>query len=288
MDDMTAGTVMPALRPAVLQPCYRRGNITLLMASDTDSALERLVVHEIDNLDLQAFTTVAARFGERCYGYVVTPNVDHLIRYHESCEFRRYYSGASYVLMDSRFVAGLVRLFKGMRLPICTGSDLTAELFAKVIRPDDRIVLIGGAADQIAQLRSRFGLKDARHHEPPMGFIRDARAVEECLRFIEGASPFRFCFLAVGSPQQEVVAHALKIRGRARGLALCVGASLDFLTGVQRRAPRWMQRVALEWLYRLFQDPGRLASRYLVRGPRIFGYLRRARVVLRGARVADD
>jgi N-acetylglucosaminyldiphosphoundecaprenol N-acetyl-beta-D-mannosaminyltransferase len=114
-----------------------------------------------------------------------------------------------------------------------------------------------------------------------MGFIESPQALEECLRFVEDGSPFRFCFLAVGSPQQERVAELLQRRGKARGLALCVGASINFLTGVERRAPRWMQHAGLEWLYRLLRDPRRLASRYLVRGPRIFLHLRRARVVLR-------
>lgn len=55
----------------------------------------------------------------------------------------------------------------------------------------------------------------------------------------------------------------------ARGLTLCCGASINFLTGVERRAPQWMQRLSLEWLYRLLQNPRRLARRYLVRGPQI-------------------
>jgi exopolysaccharide biosynthesis WecB/TagA/CpsF family protein len=114
-----------------------------------------------------------------------------------------------------------------------------------------------------------------------MGFIGDPAAVETCLQFIESASPFRFCFLAVGSPQQERIAALLRARGRARGLGLCVGASLNFLTGAEKRAPQWVQRLALEWLYRLGQDPRRLARRYLVRGPRIFRYLQRSRLVLR-------
>ena len=251
----------------------------------TQSSASRFV-HEIDDLDLTAFTAIAAGFGAARYGYVVTPNADHLIRYHESEAFRRYYESASYVLMDSRFVARLIRLTKGVRLPICTGSDLTSELFANVIRPDDRIVVIGGTRGQIERLGRRYGLTNVRHLNPPHGFIRNKAAVEECLKFIESASPFRFCFLAVGSPQQEAVAHALYSRGQTRGLALCVGASLDFLTDVQKRAPRWMQYLTLEWLYRLLHDPRRLASRYLVRGSRIFACVRRARVVLRYARPA--
>jgi len=83
-------------------------------------------------------------------------------------------------------------------------------------------------------------------------------------------SPFRFCFLVIGSPQQEMIAQKLKERGIARGLALCVGAAINFLTGIETRAPLWMQQAGLEWLYRLSRDPRRLWRRYLVRGPKIF------------------
>jgi len=239
------------------------------------------IIYEVDDFDLRRFLPVAARFGTDRFGYVVTPNVDHLIRYFEDAEFRELYGTADYVLMDSRFAARLVRWFKDARLPICTGSDLTPALLEQVVSPDDRVVLIGGAPEQARAIAARFSLTNLRHHNPPMGFIADPAAVEACLQFVESASPFRFCFLAVGSPQQERIAGLLRARGRARGLGLCVGASLNFLTGAEKRAPQWVQRLALEWLYRLGQDPRRLARRYLVRGPRIFRYLQRSRVVLR-------
>jgi exopolysaccharide biosynthesis WecB/TagA/CpsF family protein len=114
-----------------------------------------------------------------------------------------------------------------------------------------------------------------------MGFVRDPQEVEQCLRFIESCSPFRFCFLAVGAPQQEVLAQMLKARGEARGMALCIGASVNFLTGVERRAPHWMQRIGMEWLFRLALDPARLARRYLVRGPRVFSLLPLTDVLVR-------
>jgi exopolysaccharide biosynthesis WecB/TagA/CpsF family protein len=111
--------------------------------------------------------------------------------------------------------------------------------------------------------------------------------VEECLKFIERMSPFRFCFLAVGCPQQETIAQALRARGSAKGLALCVGASLNFITRDEKRAPVWMQKLALEWLYRLLGDPKRLARRYLIRGPRVFAHLRRSQIRLRKAAITD-
>jgi exopolysaccharide biosynthesis WecB/TagA/CpsF family protein len=253
----------------------------------TDTVVLREVVHVIDDFGLPEFAAVAAGFGQDRFGYVVTPNVDHLIRYYEDPTFRAQYRAADFILMDSRFAANLVRLLKGVRLPVCTGSDLTSRLLSTVIQPADRIVVIGGSDAQASCIAGKYGLTNLRHHNPPMGFIKDPAAVEECLKFIEDASPFRFCFLAVGSPQQEMIAQALRGRGVARGLALCVGASLDFITGRERRAPVWMQKIALEWLFRLLQNPRRLAKRYLVRGPRIFAHLRRSRVVLRKASASN-
>jgi len=210
--------------------------------------------------------------------------VDHLLRYCEDDSFRALYRAAEYTLLDSRVVALALRLLGRARPAVCTGSDLTARLLACVAAPADRIVLVGGSHSQAQQLSTAHGLKNVHHHEPPMGFISDPHATETCLSFIEAHSPFRFCFLALGSPQQEKIARHLQVRDRARGLVLCVGAALNFLTGVERRAPRWMQGMALEWLYRLLHDPGRLGRRYLIRGPRIVRYLLSKRLELRTRR----
>jgi exopolysaccharide biosynthesis WecB/TagA/CpsF family protein len=235
----------------------------------------------IDALDLEQFVEVAARYGSDDLGFVVTPNVDHMIRYRESAEFRAFYADAAYVLLDSQFASTLVRLLYGLRIPVCKGSDLTDALFSRVIQADDVIVLVGASSEQADTLRQRYGLRKLLHHNPPMGFADDPQAVEAVLDFIESASPFRYCLMAVGSPRQEMVSRMLVQRARARGLVLCIGASINFLTGGERRAPQWMQRCGLEWLYRLLQDPRRLAHRYLVRGPRFFVQLSRDQLLLR-------
>jgi exopolysaccharide biosynthesis WecB/TagA/CpsF family protein len=223
----------------------------------------------LQNYDLSEFTAIAAEFGQKSFDFVVTPNVDHLIRYYDDAAFRDWYSHAGHVLLDSRVLASLLRITKGINPRVCPGSDLTLALL-QLTQPDDRIVLIGGSEQQAEQLRSSFGLRQLFHVNPPMGFVNDPNEVEACLAFVENHSPFRFCFLAVGSPQQERIASELKRRAVARGLGLCIGASINFLTGIERRAPRWVQLAGFEWLFRLLQDPGRLAKRYLVRGPRIF------------------
>jgi exopolysaccharide biosynthesis WecB/TagA/CpsF family protein len=238
-------------------------------------------VIDIDDYDLAAALTLVGGFGTSRYGYVVTPNVDHIIRHYEDQSFRDLSAQAAYVFLDSRFLAHTVRVIKRQVLPVCAGSDLTAAVFSSVIKPLDVAILVGGTAAQAEMLRKQFGLRAFHHIDPPMNLIRNPVAVETCLREIEGVGPFRFCFLAIGSPQQEIIARKLKDRGVARGLALCVGAAVNYLTGIERRAPVWMRHVGLEWLFRLLQNPLNLTRRYLMRGPMIFLLLHRVELRLR-------
>ncbi len=236
------------------------------------------IVLELDNQNLAQFVRTAAQFGTGRFGYVVTPNADHLIRYHDEPAFRATYADADFVLSDSRFVSYLLAMTKRLHIPVCTGSDLTAQLMTRVVQPHDRVVMVGGSAEQAEMLVQQYDLKNLRHMNPPMGFVNDPAAVASVLEFVEQQSPFRFCLLAVGSPRQEIIAQRLKQRGIARGLALCIGASVDFLTGRERRAPRFLQQIGLEWAFRLLQSPRRLGARYLVRGPRVFDVLRRIEI----------
>ena len=238
-------------------------------------------VLDIDDYDLGEARAIVTAFGTERFGYVVTPNVDHVIRYYRDPQFRALYAQAAYVFLDSHFLAHVLGFLKQRRHRVSPGSDLTAAVMYNVIKPNDVALMVGGTADQAQELRSRFGLKDLHHIDPPMNFIHDEAAVESCLQAIEATSPFRFCFLAVGSPQQEIIAQKLKERGVARGLALCIGASINFITGVEKRAPHWMRKSGFEWLFRLVQSPKRLANRYLVRGPRIFLLLPRIELRLR-------
>jgi exopolysaccharide biosynthesis WecB/TagA/CpsF family protein len=235
----------------------------------------------LDDYDLEAFLSVARSFAGDRFGYVVTPNVDHLIRFHDDPAFRCLYADADYILLDSRFLSHIFRFFKNRRISVCTGSDLTARLFERIIDSNDQVVLIGGNDSQARTLAERYKIKALKHHNPPMNFVNSPAEVEACLQFVEANSPFRFCFLAVGAPQQELLAQMLKKRGKARGMALCIGASVNFLTGEETRAPIWMQKIGFEWLFRLLNDPKRLAKRYLLRGPRVFSLLWATRLLVR-------
>ncbi|MDE2006365.1 MAG: WecB/TagA/CpsF family glycosyltransferase [Rhodospirillales bacterium] len=209
------------------------------------------------------------------FGYVVTPNADHLVRLARAPEWRPAYTHATLRLLDSRVVAGAARLFALAPPPVVPGSDLVAALLA---RPEaaESVTLLGLPDSWLGALARRTGLVPRAHWNPPMGLLDDPAAFAAALDFLE-AHPARFTLLAIGSPAQEVLAAALSARGRARGLGLCVGAALDFLSGRSRRAPVWMRRAGLEWLHRLAREPRRLGARYLREDPALFALLARER-----------
>jgi N-acetylglucosaminyldiphosphoundecaprenol N-acetyl-beta-D-mannosaminyltransferase len=223
-------------------------------------------------LDTAADRIEAAVTADR-FSYVVTPNVDHRVRLDALAgtprgdELWSAYRAADLCLCDSRILARLARLF-GKHLAVVPGSDLTARLLGS-IEEKSPVAVIGSDAAAIVALKTRYGLTDVVHHVPPMGMLDSAGAMASALDFMRDAGP-RLFFLAVGSPQSEILCYRAGLSGQCRGVALCIGASIDFLTGRQRRAPIWVQRIGCEWLYRLIADPGRMWRRYLVEGPKIF------------------
>lgn len=200
--------------------------------------------------------------------YVVTPNVDHMVRLDAEPQLKPLYEEAGFNVCDSRILEILARL-EGKHLPAAPGADIVEILIRDHIDPSDRIVVIGGGADIIEALVRDFGFDDIAWHDPPMGMRNNPAAIDAAARFLieknEG-----YAFLCVGSPQQEMVAKRAVEMGGGRGVALCCGASLDFLTGKVERAPKWMREARLEWLHRLISQPKRLWKRYLVDGPKIF------------------
>lgn len=228
-----------------------------------------------DPLDTpQALQWVIDASGDATFRYVVTPNVDHVVMLHGDGheewrpKYRAAVERADLVLNDSRVLARLARL-AGTKLSLAPGSDLTRELLTGRIRPGSRIAIVGGSEADCAWLRTQLPECDVVHLAPPMGVRDRSDLQEEIADFVEQQSP-DLTFLAIGAPQSELLALRIAQRDRARGVALCIGASIEFLSGARRRAPRWMQVAGLEWLFRLLSEPRRLWRRYLVQGPRIF------------------
>jgi hypothetical protein len=149
--------------------------------------------------------------------YVIVANVDALLRYYQDSEFRRCFQSAEVVITAGRFSGWLVRWLSGIRAPVCSPESLLRRI-RSLMRSTDRILWIGDANSLPREM-----------HAPNVRCLHleagaDALAnVAACVSFVEVQAPFRFCLLAMGSPQRELIAHTLFRRARASGLVLCVG-----------------------------------------------------------------
>ncbi len=201
------------------------------------------------------------------FQYLVTPNVDHVVGYHDGSVPAPVYDAAAYKVCDSRILAMLARL-RGIDLAPYQGSDMVRDLLSHPACKSLRIGLFGPSAEDFAALKAVYPAHDLLWIEAPM-MKPGTPAWADALARLKDA-PFDLLLCCISFPKQEMICRDLQAMGRAHGLAICAGASLDFLIGKQVRAPGWMQTLHVEWLHRLLSDPKRLWRRYLVRGPRIF------------------
>lgn len=202
------------------------------------------------------------------FSYIVTPNVNHVVKLQDDPELRSAYANASHRICDSQV---LQRLMKLMHIPVrevIPGSSLTEELMSIAEAKRWSVTVIGNEASEIRTMRRRYPHVTFYHHNPPMGFWDRPALVQECLDFVT-AHPAHLVVLAVGCPRQELLGQLIHANGGAKGVGLCVGASINFLSGKVKRAPKWMQRMSLEWLHRMCTEPRRLAKRYVTDAIRI-------------------
>lgn len=246
-----------------------RGPVELPATPDRRSKTEFLGLHFDDISEMRALDEIALLVGKHAFSYVVTPNVDHVVALNKTLDviLSNAYAHADLTLCDSRILSLLAQR-SGLKLDAVPGSDLTRNLLELRGR-SWRCAIIGGDAILHRQITDLYPQHKWTFHQPPMGIRRDKVARQEIAEFVENADA-DIIFFAIGAPQSEICCYEIAQRNRARGVAVCIGASLEFLTGAKKRAPRWMQRASLEWLHRLSSEPERLWRRYLIEGPRIF------------------
>lgn len=174
-------------------------------------------------------------------------------------------AAADWLLRDGQGMAWLLRLLRqppGLNL---NGTDLIPALVARLgqAQPGARIALLGTRAPWLARAGTRLqALSGGAHCLVADGFLPDA----EYLRLAARESP-HLVVLAMGMPRQERLARALRASAHAPCLIICGGAIADFLGGRFPRAPRWLRRLGLEWVWRLGREPRRLFRRYVLGNP---------------------
>lgn len=209
---------------------------------------------------------IGAPDSERCR-YVVTPNVNHAVLHQHHQEFARAYAAADLVLADGAPLVALSRLL-GRALPErVAGSDLVPRLFERAHSERPIKIFLLGARAEVSERAARLsetrwpGVKVVGRNSPPLGFETSRSENSRILAEIGAARP-DVLIICLGAPKQELWVHRHREEIRAK-VALCVGATIDFIAGEKRRAPVWMRRSGLEWMHRMASEPRRLGGRYV-------------------------
>jgi N-acetylglucosaminyldiphosphoundecaprenol N-acetyl-beta-D-mannosaminyltransferase len=208
-------------------------------------------------------------------GTIFTPNVDHVVQVEHNLVFRAAYQDVSLSVVDGQLLLWASYVL-GAPLPEkISGSDLMVPLARRAAERQWRVYLLGGgqgvAELAATELQKQFDIDIVGTDAPfvtPEGNPVDGPAVIE--RIVQ-ARP-HLLFAAFGAPKQELFLHRAAAAIRP-AVGIGVGAGFDFVAGRLKRAPRWISQSGLEWLYRLAQEPRRLAKRYLVDDPEFLAVL---------------
>lgn len=202
-------------------------------------------------------------------GWLLTANLDQLRQFTASDEVRDLVAGADLTVADGMPLVWASRL-QGTPLPErVAGSDLVWSLTAAAASAGRSVYLLGDVpvARALAEVNLRRVYPELRivgSYSPPLGFEGDPVEVERIRRQLVTSKP-DLVYVALGFPKQERLIAELR-QASPDAWFVGVGISLSFAGGYVKRAPRWMMRFGLEWVWRLIQEPRRLARRYLVNG----------------------
>lgn len=207
---------------------------------------------------------VGERFAQAQGFALATINLDHLVKLHASESFARAYAAQDIVVADGNPIVWLSKLAR-RPVSLVPGSEMVLPLAELAAEKHIKVALFGSTEESLAASAQALqdqveGLEISCQIAPPMGFDPESDAAAAMLKELE-VSGAGLVFIALGAPKQE----AFAARGRALTPSLgfaSIGAGLDFLSGAQNRAPKWVQAIAMEWAWRAAQAPARLVPRY--------------------------
>jgi N-acetylglucosaminyldiphosphoundecaprenol N-acetyl-beta-D-mannosaminyltransferase len=196
---------------------------------------------------------------------LVTPNAGHLTSIFGNPELSEIYSTAELSLIDGWPIAVAAKNASKLKITRVTGSDLLPELFSQLTK-EVRVGIIGGNNESIIRqsLESRFPELNIQIIDTSQwtNSVYDIRRLRELVQY----NALSIVLLCLGHPKQELLAKELKNydwAGSRPDWIMCVGATIDFLIGEQKRAPKMFQKIGLEWFFRLITNPKKFTQRYL-------------------------
>lgn len=199
--------------------------------------------------------------------YVVTPNAQHIVLVQKDTKFREVYHHAFLAVPDGVPLLWAAQLFKTPLSGRVNGTDLFEHLCRISAERGLNVFLLGGrpgvAQKTMQILQAKYPqLKIVGTYCPPYGFESNLQELKQINLAIQTAAP-DILFVALGSPKQEYWIYD-NYQKLGVPMSIGIGASFELVSGVVKRAPKFMQKAGLEWLFRLIVEPKRLWKRYLI------------------------
>jgi len=229
---------------------------------------------EVDNLTMnEAVQKIEQLILNKKPSYVVTPNVDHIVKLESDKEFQEVYKEADLILTDGMPLIWISKLKKNPIKEKVSGSDLFPEVCKLAAYKGYKVFLLGAAEGVAAKaaenLKEKYrGLNVVGTYSPSYGFEKKEHEIQEIIKMINEVKP-DILAVGLGAPKQEKFLYNYRKQLNVP-ISLAIGASIDFEAGNIERAPEWMQHSGLEWFYRLCKEPKRMFKRYLVDDMKIF------------------
>lgn len=200
---------------------------------------------------------------------VVTPNVHLTLLQKHNPAFRRILNSSSLCLVDGKPIYWASRWFNVDLPEVVTGSDLVPAIFSTHQATGGNQILkvyLLGAGEGVARraaekiMTQHPSVRVSGVYSPPFGFENNP---DECRKICENirASEASLLIIGLGAPKQELWANK-HLEHTGVKVAICAGATIDFMAGEKSRAPVWMRKTGLEWLFRMLSEPKRLLKRY--------------------------
>lgn len=223
---------------------------------------------KVDNVSMEeAIEKIEELIKKDNCSYVVTPNVDHIVKLESDEEFKKVYDEASLILTDGMPLVWISKIKKNPIKEKISGSDLFPKICELAAQREYSVFLLG-AAEGVAELAGRKlqekykGLNIVGTYSPKYGFENDENEINNIVNIINYKKP-DILAVGLGAPKQEKFIY--KYRDKLNvPISLAIGASIDFEAGNIKRAPKWMQNYGLEWFYRLCKEPKRMFKRYII------------------------
>lgn len=211
-------------------------------------------------------------------GVLVTPNVDDIMKHQRDREFHECARKAEYSVCDSRIVQFASRILGKPLKEAIPGSSFF-PMYCDYHAKDKNVkVFLFGAKEGVADIaKEKINKRIGRDiivgtYSPPFGFEKDEKECEHIVDILRRTTA-NVVLVGLGNPKQTKWIYKYKDRLPNIDVFMALGATIDFEAGNVKRAPKIIQKIGMEWLYRLMKEPRRLFHRYIIEDMPFFGLL---------------